>query len=248
MVEYAGEGTDLVLSSVDYTLTDNVENLTLSGTAIKGDATELFGRCGGQARAACIIPRSSTFLRNTTMTLRNTHERYGTISIGLHWLTLVLLAAVYACIELREFFPKGSDPRNLLKHWHFMLGLLVFGLSALRLAWNLANASPGITPPSPHWQAVSAKLMHVALYALLLALPLTGWLILSGEGKPIPFFGIELPPLIDANRSLAKRIENLHEAGANLGLLLIGLHAAAALVHHHLMRDDTLRRMWPQRR
>jgi len=180
------------------------------------------------------------------MTLRNTHERYGTISIGLHWLMLLLLAAVYACIELREFFPKGSDLRNLLKHWHFMLGLLVFGLTALRLVWNLLNTTPRVTPPPPRWQAVSAKLMHIALYALMLALPIAGWLILSGEGKPIPFFGVELPPLIDANRSLAKRIEDIHEVGANLGMLLIGLHAGAALIHHHLMRDDTLRRMLPR--
>jgi len=55
-----------------------------------------------------------------------------------------------------------------------------------------------------------------------------------------------LPPLIDANRSLAKRIEDIHEVGANLGMLLIGLHAGAALIHHHLMRDDTLRRMLPR--
>lgn len=181
------------------------------------------------------------------MTLRNTQERYGAVSIGLHWLVLVLLAAVYACIELHEVFPKGSAPRNLLKTWHFMLGLLVFGLTALRLLWNLVNLTPRVTPPPPRWQAMSARWMHAALYALLLALPLAGWLILSGEGKPVPFFGLDLPPLIDANRALAKRIEDLHEVGANIGLALIGLHAAAALFHHHLMGDDTLRRMLPRR-
>lgn len=181
------------------------------------------------------------------MTLRNTQERYGTVSIGLHWLLLALLAAVYACIELHEIFPKGSAPRNLLKNWHFMLGLLVFGLTALRLAWNLVNLTPRVTPPPPLWQAMSARWMHAALYALLLALPIAGWLILSGEGKPVPFFGLELPPLIDANRALAKRIEDLHEVGANIGLALIGLHAAAALFHHHRMGDDTLRRMLPRR-
>jgi len=59
------------------------------------------------------------------MQWRNNKERYGTLSIGLHWSMLLLLVVVYACIELREFFPKGSDLREALKTWHFMLGLAV---------------------------------------------------------------------------------------------------------------------------
>ena len=181
------------------------------------------------------------------MTLRNTEERYGTLSIGFHWLMLVLLAAVYACIELREFFPKGGDLRAQLKTWHFMLGLLVFGLAAVRLGWSLFNVEPRIEPAQAKLQALLAKLMHVALYGMMLGLPIAGWLILSGEGKVIPFFGFEHPPLIDANRSLAKLIEEIHETLANIGLALIGLHAAAALFHHHVLHDNTLQRMLPRR-
>ena len=181
------------------------------------------------------------------MPLTNTRERYGSLAIGLHWLMLLLLAAVFASIELREFFPKNSEPRALMKTWHFMLGLLVFGLAALRLVWSLCNVTPGIEPTQPVWQARLAKLMHLALYALMLGVPIAGWLILSGEGKPVPFFGFELPPLIDANRGLAKTLENIHESAANIGLALIGMHAAAALFHHHALRDNTLSRMLPRR-
>ena len=81
------------------------------------------------------------------MTVMNTSGRYGSISIALHWLMFLLLVAVYACIELREFYPKGSDPRNALKAWHFTLGLSVFALIWLRLLLRLVQVTPTIEPP-----------------------------------------------------------------------------------------------------
>jgi superoxide oxidase len=76
-------------------------------------------------------------------------------------------------------------------------------------------------------------------------MPLLGWLILSAEAKPIPFFGLELPALIGANKDLAKRIEEIHQTIGTLGYLLIGAHALAGLYHHYIARDNTLRRMSP---
>jgi cytochrome b561 len=67
------------------------------------------------------------------MNWRNNTDRYGSLAIGLHWLMLLLLVAVYVCIELRGYFPKGSDPREALKTWHLMLGLSVFVLAAVRM-------------------------------------------------------------------------------------------------------------------
>jgi len=87
--------------------------------------------------------------------------------------------------------------------------------------------------------------MHVALYGLLLVLPLLGWLTLSAKGRPVPFFGLELPALLAPDKALGKSLEDVHEFIGQLGYWLIGLHAAAALVHHYLVHDDTLRRMWP---
>jgi cytochrome b561 len=182
-----------------------------------------------------------------TMSLRNSTIRYGSLSIGLHWLMLLLLVAVYACIELRELYPKGSDPREALKAWHFMLGLSVLVLVSLRLAVHIVGPTPRIEPEPPKWQKLSAKLMHVALYVLMIGMPLAGWLILSAEGKPVPFFGLELPALIGENKDLAKLIEEVHEAGGTVGYFLVGLHAAAALFHHYFVRDNTLRRMLPGR-
>jgi len=170
------------------------------------------------------------------------------LSIGAHWLTLVLLIAVYALIELRGIFPKGSDARELMKTWHGMLGLVVFGLVFLRLALRAVYPTPPITPPPPAWQHALAEAMHWALYAFLLVMPLLGWMLLSAKGKPIPLFGFELPALMAPARTTAKTLEAIHEVIGNVGYALIGLHAAAALWHHYMTRDDTLHHMWPPAR
>ena len=171
--------------------------------------------------------------------------RYNGLSITLHWLMLLLIVAVYACIELREFFPKGSEPRELMKTWHFMLGLSVLGLAVFRLLVNVVQRAPAIVPDPPAVQKLLARLMHLALYALMLGMPIAGWLLLSAAGKPIPFFGLQLPALIAQNKDSAGLIKEIHEAVGTAGYFLIGAHALAALYHHHLLRDNTLRRMLP---
>lgn len=181
------------------------------------------------------------------MNWRNNSVRYGSISIGLHWLMLLLIAAVYACIELRDLFPKGSDLRAALKTWHFMLGLCVFVLAALRLLVRFASGpAPLIDPPLPRWQQLTANTVHWALYGLMLGMPLAGWLILSSSGQVIPFFGWELPALVAENRPFARWIKEVHETAGTAGYFLIGFHAAAALFHHYVLRDNTLRLMLPR--
>lgn len=179
------------------------------------------------------------------MNTRN-DARYPRFSIALHWLMLVLLVAVYALMELRGVFPKGSDGRELMKTWHFMLGLTVPALLLARLAARFGFRAPAITPVPPAWQHLLAVSMHVALYAFLLAMPVLGWLTLSAKGKAIPFFGLQLPALIGADKPLAGRIEDLHTTLATVGYWLVGLHALAALYHHYVVRDDTLLRMLPR--
>jgi cytochrome b561 len=67
--------------------------------------------------------------------------------------------------------------------------------------------------------------------------------MLSAEGEAIPFFGVQLPALVSANEAFAERTKEVHEALATIGYFLIGLHAIAALFHHYVRRDNTLRRM-----
>ncbi|PKM36647.1 MAG: cytochrome B, partial [Gammaproteobacteria bacterium HGW-Gammaproteobacteria-10] len=80
------------------------------------------------------------------MSWKNTPRHYGSLAIGLHWLIFLLMVGLYACIELRVLYPKGSDPREALKMWHFMLGLSVGLLVWLRLTVRLSNVKPVIEP------------------------------------------------------------------------------------------------------
>lgn len=180
------------------------------------------------------------------MNIPTTTTRYSALSIGFHWFMLILLVAVYACMEFSGNFPKGSDTRAALKTWHYMLGLSVFVLVWIRLAVNLIGLAPPIEPAPPVWQLRLALLLKIALYVLMVGLPLLGWLLLSAKGQVIPFFGLQLPALMAENKDTASWIKEIHETGATAGYFLVGLHALAALYHHYLLRDNTLRRMLPR--
>ncbi len=181
------------------------------------------------------------------MNLTNSRAGYGWLSITMHWLMLSLLAAVYATMEFKSIYPRGSAGRAAIMGWHYMLGLGAFLLAWLRLAFRHLGTAPVIEPPPPAWQDKLAKLVHWLLYALMLALPILGWLTLSAKGEPIPFFGAELPALLAENRALGRQLKEVHETIASAGYFLIGLHAAAALYHHYVLRDNTLRLMLPRR-
>lgn len=180
------------------------------------------------------------------MNTSNQSDRYSKLSITLHWLMVLIIAAVFATIELRSNFPRGSDIREGLKAWHFMLGLSILGLVIVRIAARVMTPSPAELP-EPAWRKWTSKVTHLALYALMLGMPIAGWVILSAAGKPIPFFGLELPPLVGPNKDLAGQIKELHELGAEIGLWLVGLHALAALFHHYVLKDGVLLRMMPRR-
>ncbi len=182
------------------------------------------------------------------MNWRNTDIRYGWLSVGLHWVMLLLLVAVYACMELRGSFPKGSGLREGLKTWHFMLGLSVLVLVSVRLVARFMGTTPIELAGTPRWQTVLSKLTQLALYGLMIGMPILGWVVLSADGRAIPFFGLQLPPLVGESEAVAKWAEEIHEAVGTAGYFLVGFHATAALFHHYVMRDRTLLRMLPDRR
>lgn len=173
--------------------------------------------------------------------------RYSGAMIALHWTMLILIGAVYAAMELRELFPQGSDIREGFKSWHFMLGLTVLLLVLARVALRLLASPPPITPKPTVWQMLASRSVHVALYALMIAMPLAGWTILSAKGATIPFYGLALPPLISPNKPLGEWLQEIHATAGTVGYWLIGLHAIAGLAHHYWWKDDTLRRILPCR-
>jgi cytochrome b561 len=176
-------------------------------------------------------------------TTKTASERFSIPSIAMHWLMVLVFIGIFIAVNLIDVFPKGSDSRQLAKDLHFSLGLLVLGLLVLRVAFRLLGNTPAIVPAPPPWQQKAAKLGHLALYALMLLMPLVGWAALSAFGKPIPFFGLELPTLMAPDKELGRSFMEVHELGGNLAYFLIGGHALAALYHHYFMKDSTLRGM-----
>jgi len=179
------------------------------------------------------------------MTANYSGARYSRPLIVLHWFTLLLLVGVYGFIEARELFEKGTDVRELIKTMHFMLGLTLLLTVMLRLLYRLRSKTPPIEP-APHWlMHRAAQLVHVLLYGLMIGMPIAGWMILSAAGKPVPFYGLELPALVAENKDLADTIKATHKTIGNLGYFLIAIHALAGVYHHHVRRDNTLLRMLP---
>lgn len=169
--------------------------------------------------------------------------RYPSLMIALHWLMFVLLVTVYVTMEFRGLFPKGSDPRELMKALHFMFGILVLLLVVVRIAVRLSSPIPAIVPTPKPLENLLAKIMHLSLYAFMLFMPIAGWIILSAEGHAVPFFGLELPPIVDENHDIAEQVEHWHGLVGEIGYYLIGLHVLAGLFHHYIKRDNTMQRM-----
>lgn len=172
--------------------------------------------------------------------------RYGTALVAVHWFMALLMVAVFASIELRVLYAKGTEMRDFMKALHFMLGLSVLLMVVLRLAARWASPKPVEAAPANALQTWSQRLAavgHLALYGFMLLMPLAGWLALSAAGKPIPFFGLELPALMGPNKTFAHDIKELHEAVGEAGYWLIGIHVAAALGHHYVLKDGLMSRM-----
>jgi cytochrome b561 len=174
-----------------------------------------------------------------------TRDRYHFTLITLHWLTLLLLAGACISVELSEAWPKGSAQREAVRQWHYWMGIAVWVLLWPRLLLCSVFRRPPIVPAMSVWQVRAARVMHVALYLFMLLMPIVGWLTLSARGQVATLAGWSLPSMLEANRSLAHSLKEVHESLAAVGYTLTGLHAAAALFHHVVLRDNTLMRMLP---
>ena len=167
---------------------------------------------------------------------------------AVHWSALLLIAAAYFAIW-GSYAAATKEQEAFLMQLHRSLGVTVFVLTLFRLGWRRHARIPSLPADLPAIQKMAARVAEYVLYALLLAQPILGILNINARGRRVDFFFLgELPPIVGPDKVLAKQAIAAHQIVAYVLLTLIALHAAAALFHHFVRRDDVLNAMLPRSR
>lgn len=182
------------------------------------------------------------------MQLRDTPERWGTITQLLHWGVAALVFALVALGWIAHLAPL-TPAKITLFYWHKSLGMFALALVLVRLGWRIGNRPPPLPGDLSRHQRVLARGTHLALYTLIIAAPLSGWLIDSASGIPFQiFWTLPLPAISPVSAGLEHLFELIHLAVfCALALLVVG-HIGAALRHQFILRDGVLARMLPNSR
>lgn len=181
------------------------------------------------------------------MQLKNDESRYGVVAQLFHWAIVVLIIVQFVLANRAADLPLGAAKVAVLAR-HKSFGITILALMLLRLVWRWINTVPAEPSDLPRWQRIAARISHIALYVLLIATPMVGWLMSSARNFPVSWFGlVTLPDLIAPNRPAFDFLLAAHEVMATTLLGLALLHVAAALKHHFIDRDNVLRRMLPVR-
>jgi len=179
------------------------------------------------------------------MQIRNTINKYGIVSILLHWIIAIIVIGMLTLGIYMSDLP-NSLYKLKLYGWHKEWGFVVLFLITLRIIWKMRNVSPSLTAPIPYWQIVIAKLTHWMFYLILFVMPITGWIITSSANLPVSFFGFFVIPVITSrSKNVQHLFANIHSWVAYILIALIVLHILAALKHAFIDKDDILKRMLP---
>ena len=171
--------------------------------------------------------------------------RYTHTAVTLHWLIALLIFAAFPLGLYMHDLPLSPHKLRLYSY-HKWIGITVFVLAVMRLSWRATHRPPPLPASMPAWERFAAESVHYLLYALIFAIPVSGWLMSSAKGMQTVWFGVlPLPDLIGKDKELGDLLHEVHEAFnfALLGLLLA--HVGAALKHHIIQHDDILARMIP---
>ncbi len=182
------------------------------------------------------------------MTIKNTEGHYGVIAILFHWSMALLVIGLAALGLYMVTLPDvGFNTKKIvLILYHKEFGLSAFVLLVARLGWRVTQVLPQLVAHLPDWQKIAARFVHLCFYALLSALPISGWIMSSAAGIPVSFFGLfTLPDLVGSDDYLFHRFIDIHKWLGYVLILFIFVHVGAALRHHLVFKDDTLRRMLP---
>jgi len=181
------------------------------------------------------------------MLIYNSSKGYGAIPQAAHWLTVILVAVAWTLGLFGDDLPKGPQ-RDAGLFVHISAGLAVLILLVVRLAWNLFNPPPSAGPTTLGiWSARLGQAAHYLLYTLLIAVPVAGIVLQFARGESIPIFGLSeiASPWVKV-RAFSENVKEVHEVLAHALMIIAGFHAAAALIHHWVLRDRTLAQMLPR--
>ena len=180
-------------------------------------------------------------------------NEYGPVAKALHWITVVLVAIAWTLGTFGDDLSKGSA-RDAGLLAHIWIGLAVLAIAAIRVPWRIAHPPPKAVPTEfgrwlIEWTDPVSRVVHYLLYALLLAVPAFGIAVQFAQGHPLPLLGLaEIPSPWLADKTFAHNLKEVHEVLANVLVILALFHMVAALVHHVVFGDSTLRRMLPNMR
>ena len=168
---------------------------------------------------------------------------YAPVAKGLHWLMAVMILGLLALGLYMSELPL-SPQKLTLYAWHKWFGVTVFLLVWLRLAWRVTHRPPALPGTLSAPMRLAAHAGHAALYGLMIAIPLSGWLMSSAKGFQTVWFGVlPIPDLLARDRELGDLLQLVHKLLNLLLMLTLAGHVLAALWHHLVLKDDTLRRM-----
>jgi cytochrome b561 len=180
------------------------------------------------------------------MTYGTRTDRYPSTSKILHWLVAISVLTTVPVAMVMDRVAQGPT-QDALYNLHKSLGVLILLLMILRLINRLVVGAPIPDPAIPPWQKTASSIVHAALYALLLAMPVVGYIANSAYGASTPFFGLfNLPAVVSQNEALSKQLFALHHWGGFLVILLVLMHVGAALYHYFVRRDNVFQRMLPR--
>jgi cytochrome b561 len=169
--------------------------------------------------------------------------RYSTTAIVLHWTIAVLILGLLGVGNWMTSLDV-SPTKIQVYTWHKWIGITVLMLVLVRIGWRLTHAPPPLPVSLPRWQLLASRASHAALYGLMLAMPITGWLQNSAAGFPLTWFGwFKVPALMSRDKSAFEFWQGTHEWLAWCLVALIAVHVAAA-IKHAMARDGVFSRIW----
>lgn len=170
--------------------------------------------------------------------------RYTRVAIWLHWLIGLAVITNIGLAMLTEDLPR--EAHRAAMGVHKSLGMTILALTVLRILWRLTHKPPPRPPSVKTWERWASGLVHFLFYALLILLPLSGWVWMSAADRPIDFFGLfTIPSIVTPDREVADVLHDRHETVGITMLALVALHILAALKHQFVDRDRLTSRMNP---